>query len=665
MNHVRNRNSLVGRCVAILVMVMMVIASMSLTQWGRQTASADTSTNSPSVTKFATPEQLVDSSNFSLYREANAETSAVAQKVYFGTNEGKAQGWYIAGAEDSNGDGNTDLVLVCDALNPLEKRIFNSGTDEVSYTGENTGTYVNGETPETVYTNHYGTSEIRAYLNSLVGSTSSLFTASQIGMIVPTTIYTMDTKNNTVYSTTDKLYLGYGEKDGEYITLGLNTESNLNSGINVGVVYECGTSNSPYRQSAKWVWLRTPDSNLWALCAYTLTGYGVTNSAVYKSSESCDVDPAFSLDLSSVAFASAAKASKADASLDTGFTLRLNAESGDATKIVSTAKYKSSCVTVKKDAADSDIYLYVQGKDGNKDWVYSQKIEKDSTTVKAADIQTAKGLSSGVDLTNCKVWLETTDTSADLTYAKMATEVTSTTVNGSPEADSGVVTVDEEMQQANVAESGIANTAAELKNILLTDEEKDLLETGEDITVWVEVKDNEENTPEEDIQLIADKLTDGYDVGAYLDVTLWKQVGEEEAEQITQVENGKVKVSLTVPEDLQKEGRTYQIIRVHDGVATVLDTDLNKENYSLTFETDAFSTYALTYKDPVVTGADKTLNKGTVTKDKTANDKAAASKDKDAAADTSDSLNFTGWAALFLAAVIGLIALAATRRREE
>ena len=42
--------------------------------------------------------------------------------------------------------------------------------------------------------------------------------------------------------------------------------------------------------------------------------------------------------------------------------------------------------------------------------------------------------------------------------------------------------------------------------------------------------------------------------------------------------------------------RVYTVIRVHDGKAEKLKTTLNEDG-TLTFETDKFSTYAITYED--------------------------------------------------------------------
>ena len=90
-------------------------------------------------------------------------------------------------------------------------------------------TYPNGE-PEEVFPNHYGASYIRNV--TLKEMETSFFTGSEQALINETTIYTDDTKNNSVYSTTDKLYFAYGDQeDYNHITVGKNSANDLNDGI--------------------------------------------------------------------------------------------------------------------------------------------------------------------------------------------------------------------------------------------------------------------------------------------------------------------------------------------------------------------------------------------------------------------------------------------------
>jgi len=60
----------------------------------------------------------------------------------------------------------------------------------------------------------------------------------------------------------------------------------------------------------------------------------------------------------------------------------------------------------------------------------------------------------------------------------------------------------------------------------------------------------------------------------------------------------KLTFTVAIPEGMDTEGKTFVIIRVHNGEVTILDTVMNEDG-TLSFETDKFSTYALAYKEAV------------------------------------------------------------------
>ena len=152
----------------ILSIVLTVALMAGLIPGNMMTVSAEESTSTPlSVTAFATPEQLMSSDNFALH----SDYSGVAQKVYFGKNGDSQQTWYIAGGEDSDGDGNKDsIVLLCDPSLPMA-----TGT-MFEYDWENNKTYsadwrCTYETaPNEVYPNHYGASDLRGVLQGYTGN---------------------------------------------------------------------------------------------------------------------------------------------------------------------------------------------------------------------------------------------------------------------------------------------------------------------------------------------------------------------------------------------------------------------------------------------------------------------------------------------------------------
>ena len=141
--------------------------------------------------------------------------------------------------------------------------------------------------------------------------------------------------------------------------------------------------------------------------------------------------------------------------------------------------------------------------------------------------------------------------------------------------------------------------ADNLDNIIpLTSEEQVAKESGKNIEVYLEVKDVSESISREEKAIINEKIDDKETLAMYLDVSLFKQIEGEEASKIEET-TGNIKVSLKVPENLKSNNpskiRKYYILRLHNGVVDKLETELNGD--ILSFETDKFSTYALTYED--------------------------------------------------------------------
>ena len=218
------------------------------------------------VEQFATADQLKS------FNTNDNDGEVKAAKVYFGNNN---QQWWIAGSQNGN--------LTLFAERPLPFTVtFNQDTNEKDYSGQQ------------VYSNHYGASDIR---NTLKGLETSYFTSEEQALMNETTIYTNDTKNGSVYSTTDKLYLAYGQNSTQYITVGTNSQDkdSLNDGLRIDKNY--------FGYNA--FWLRAPlDSrNHHALFVYSSNW--VTDDKVTYSNM---LMPAFELNLSSVIFASTASA---------------------------------------------------------------------------------------------------------------------------------------------------------------------------------------------------------------------------------------------------------------------------------------------------------------------------------------------------------------------
>lgn len=156
----------------------------------------------------------------------------------------------------------------------------------------------------------------------------------------------------------------------------------------------------------------------------------------------------------------------------------------------------------------------------------------------------------------------------------------------------------------NVIKADLTDTDFELIENILTNHEQSEVAAGAEVKIYLKVEDIS-NTVSTDHKAEAQAKAGNDAIGMYLDIDLFKQVGNGNETQVTTTSN-KVTVTITIPDNLINTDaavtRTYKIIRVHEGANGQLITDViegvfNPADRSFTFETDKFSTYALAYAD--------------------------------------------------------------------
>ena len=348
--------------------------------------------------QFVTKEQL------KTFNTDDNDGSKNPAKVYFGKNN---QEWWIAGSQG----GDSVTLFAASPLGANQKFDSNysssdASTETKTYSGD-WGCSYSGSTPSDVNANHYGASTLRA---ALKGLETSCFSTAEQGLMQETTIYTNDTKNHCAYSTTDKLYPAYAENYGNiYITVGKNASDGLNNGLRIEKEY----------WGSQTFWLRAPTSNTNYIAQLAVPGSSV--SRAYVSREYAVV-PAFELNLSSVLFASAAKAASSGTTNGTiadgaAMTLRLDGKD----KTIGTVSYDIEAgriVAQKAAGAAGTVSLVVQGKSETSDWYYSVPAGE-VTVVTKEQIETACSI-SGLNFAECKIWLETTEGEDSFAYAKIA-----------------------------------------------------------------------------------------------------------------------------------------------------------------------------------------------------------------------------------------------------
>ena len=360
-------------------------------------------------TTYVTKEQLMNS-----FKPYSNGTAVNYGKLVFGKKSDgtTAQEWYILGKDEGVSGDNTIIF----AANPIATgQKFNSDISNKNDENLWSDCVYSEATITEVYANHYGASELRDTLQGMATNTS-YFTSAEQGLMNATTVTTKDTKNSSVtYTTTDKLYALQGDYDNDqYLWAGTDDSTVL--------------AMSSYLRNGEWFWLRSPygGSGDFALCADR--GYYVILGRVNIDFGS-PVQPASNLDLSSVLFASAATAASSDTKSEkitdsAAMTLRLDGTGKD----IGTVTYNTTTGDIKvvKGTTSQTVALVVQGNDGTNDWYYSKQITG-TETINASDIKSALSLTSDIDLSACKIWLETTDSTSNLTYAVNATDIISIT----------------------------------------------------------------------------------------------------------------------------------------------------------------------------------------------------------------------------------------------
>lgn len=345
----------------------------------------------PDNTQFATVEEL------KAFNTNDNDGATNPAKVYFGDNN---QQWWIAGSQN-----NDSMTLF--AASPLVQNVkFYRDFSDHEYSFEaNTG-YGGTAGRKTVYANHYGASDIRGTIKALE-TDENYFSAQEQNMMVETTFYTKDTRNTVNYALTDKLYLVYAKGIGvSHVLVGANSGNNLDTGLIVSSAYWTDVSD---------FWTRSASDNYIDALVWWRNkqiGYGSVNN-VDKP-----ILPAFQLNLSSILFASAAPAAAADGQMTIStdgkrniFTLRHSASN------LGSARVAHDYTKVDVTGVPSGSYLVAQNRDGA--WA---KAVSGTTSVSASNMRIDS-------FENCRVWLETTDSSERKTYAAMATQEAGYTVN--------------------------------------------------------------------------------------------------------------------------------------------------------------------------------------------------------------------------------------------
>lgn len=198
-----------------LAMVAGLVLAMS---GGANTVQAATGSGTePSVTAYATKDQLMTAFN----PDSNGDATTIGKLVFGKNSSSVAQEWHILGKDEGVSGDNTIIF----AASPIAtKQAFEDDDSNKKTFASSFGVYETN--PSDVYPNHYGASDLRVALKNMATNTSYFTTAEQ-GLMNPTTVRTNDILNSTTYTTTDKLYALTADGTGSpYTTIKAGSDNN-------------------------------------------------------------------------------------------------------------------------------------------------------------------------------------------------------------------------------------------------------------------------------------------------------------------------------------------------------------------------------------------------------------------------------------------------------
>lgn len=149
-----------------------------------------------------------------------------------------------------------------------------------------------------------------------------------------------------------------------------------------------------------------------------------------------------------------------------------------------------------------------------------------------------------------------------------------------------------------------------IEDAVLTDEDKESVKNGSQINITLSVTDVGNSITDREKSLINAFISGKFTPGEYLNIEILKTTDNVET-YVTQLSN-EIKLTLTIPEYLRAENRTFAMVRLHNGETALLE-DLDNSADTITFSSDKFSVYVIVYADQNSNNPTDTTNTGDTT----------------------------------------------------
>ena len=178
-----------------------------------------------------------------------------------------------------------------------------------------------------------------------------------------------------------------------------------------------------------------------------------------------------------------------------------------------------------------------------------------------------------------------------------SSNTSSTTASSAAGSTDNAITA-QSVSREGVPAINIASATDQLLNLAKLSEDENRAVKAGNKTQFVLSASGTTPTKEE-IALIQSVLGNNV-IGQYLNLNLTLKISGRADRQITDL-SAPMYIAITIPQNLVNHDssieRTYRIVRIHDGVATLIDGTYDAATNQFTFATDGFSTYALVYED--------------------------------------------------------------------
>ena len=178
-----------------------------------------------------------------------------------------------------------------------------------------------------------------------------------------------------------------------------------------------------------------------------------------------------------------------------------------------------------------------------------------------------------------------------------SSNTSSTTASSAAESTDNAITA-QSVSGEGVPAINIASATDQLLNLAKLSEDENRAVKAGNKTQFVLSASGTTPTKEE-IALIQSVLGNNV-IGQYLNLNLTLKISGRADRQITDL-SAPMYIAITIPQNLVNHDssieRIYRIVRIHDGVATLIDGTYDAATNQFTFATDGFSTYALVYED--------------------------------------------------------------------